>query len=261
MAKKTTIIEEGDRAHDEPAPPVDDSHIDREGNFEPGASGTPDSTGREGDEPKLVTVSVGGTTIEVSSEQAALIQAEQAASQDAIQQAQTLGEPAPREQDEVVPIEELLFTDPKAALEQLTAQITNTVRGEYQQDQSSKKFWDDFYIENPDLREEDHLVKAVLDRELGTLENMRGKVGRDKLAELTKGDILRITEKHQKGRKKKVDQTTQLEGTSTDGAPPPSPDNPPQEADSSRLPTLGDAIKQRKLNRARAGRADQPNLE
>jgi len=257
---KNPPIEEGDRSHDEPLPPADDSHINPDGSMAP----APDPADRSQDEPQLVAVNVGGQTLELPADQAALIQADQAASQDRYDalQVATPPEPSDRSQDDMVPLEDLLFTDPKAALAQLTQQITQTVRGEYQQDQASKQFWNDFYIENPDLREEDHLVQAVLNRELGTLENMRGKTGRDKLAELTKGDILRITEKHQKGRKKKVDQTTQLEGTSQGGgAAPPDPDNLSQEATPGRLPTLGDAIKQRKLNRAKANRVGQPNLD
>lgn len=253
MAKEPTKIEEGDRDLDEPLPPIDDSHIQGgHGNPTP-----PPDLSRSDDEPTMVSVVVGGVAMDLPEDQAALVQAEQEAARQVIQGLQVV-EPSSddRLNDDDPTAADLLFTDPAAAIAKITKEVTDTVRGEYRQDQASKDFWGDFYRENNDLREEDHIVRAVLDRDMDTLKNLTGKGGRDKLAELTKGEILRITEKHQKGKKKKADDTTTLEGGGADDAPT-SPDNPPKEP-SGRLPTLGDAIKERRLNRARAARGGQP---
>lgn len=256
MAKKPTEqSQEGDRSADEALPPADDSHIapgdtqiiDASAPADQG--GTGDDSSRDKDD--LVEVVIAGQTVKLAPETAALIEAEQTAASAAATQSQLASEPiasgdGDRSDDADA---ELMFSDPAQWKKNLVEGIRKEVTADYSADQQRKGFWDDFYRENDDLRGEDYLVQATLNRHFSVLENMKGRPGRDRLAELTKKDILALTKKYNKPPEN--NDTTNLEGAAGGEE---APDVPTPKKEPTRLPSLGDAIKQRRLNRAKAAR-------
>ena len=132
-----------------------------------------------------------------------------------------------------------------------------TISGQaYAADKAQNDFWTSFYGENPPLREEQMLVKMVLAQNAKSLRGLEKKVGRDKLAELVETEILRISNKHI-GRKKEPDETSTLEGgnviapITTEES-----DSLTTKAPSQRPPSMGDALKERRLRRQRAKRGE-----
>jgi len=154
----------------------------------------------------LQTVTIGGKTFQMEPEVAASIQAEQTSYQEQVSTAEAAtlavevaGKEAPgREQDadegEGTGIADLMFTDPEAYDKQLRESIKTDIRAEYQQDQARQTFWDEFYRENTDLADKKWMVEGVLARRLDSIGKLSGRPGRDKLAELTKGEILGLIE-------------------------------------------------------------------
>lgn len=241
-------IEEGTREDDEAPAPADDSHISPEGVVESPASAPADGDRDRDDD--LVEVVIAGQTIKIDSTAALLLDTERTQ----LAQQQQAPVEAPVADDRASDEEgyaELLFSDPNAAIKKLKAEMRQEIAADYNADQSRRDFWDDFYRENTDLRDEDHLVQATLSKHISALENMRGKAGRDKLAELTKKDILNLTKKYNKSAVK--NDTVTLEGA--DGGQEVFSE-PTADKEPTRLPSLGDVIKQRRLSRAKASRGN-----
>lgn len=103
--------------------------------------------------------------------------------------------PAPKADDFDYDTE--LFTNPKGAVERLKAEIrkeiTTEMRGEYNAAESSKTFWNTFYSENADLKDEKLIVTAVLNRDWAKLKDMDAPKAAKHLAEATKKEIMRLS--------------------------------------------------------------------
>lgn len=258
MAKKPAnktpdgVVLEGDREPGE-ATPLDDSHV-MEQVPDIGDGDAPDDAPKPTDppptEPKMYNVSIGGQTMMVAEDVYDAIMAERAEVAASRNPDPT---PPPRVEEEGDDYTDLLFSDPNALVEKITERVTAEVSSKlgnaYRADQAQKDFWSSFYTENKDLREEDGIVKMVLAKNWDMLKSLPGKRGRDKLAELTEAEILRIVNKR--------------------GAPPPGR-HVPLEGDSPSAPgrapvasaaeptgkvlTLGDALRERRKARDRANR-------
>lgn len=139
----------------------------------------------------------------------------------------------------------LLFTDPKAAVAEIKRQakeeVTREMRGEYNKAENTKVFWRKFYAKNKDLRSDHDLVELTLNGNLGDLANIPVDTAMERLADLTRQRILRYTGSAASNRGKKA----RVEGSD---AP-----TPPREAGEPDEPVrLSDIIKARRNKRASA---------
>jgi hypothetical protein len=246
----TTVVEEGTQEAGEEHPENDD-HITM--------GGTPVIEAQEGELPEEplvelepgqaseeVDVVIGGQIYRMSPEAAMAYQNEQAAAQED-QSAPPVQEE--NREEEGVDYSELLFTDPNAALKQhgeaVAKQVTEQLTSTYQKTNAQQQFWTDFYGENGELKEDDHIVRMILTQHYDVLENMSGKAARDKLAELTQTEILRLVNK-QGGTPDPDNPSTQLEGGTSEqpgvAVVAPTPKTPQ---------TLGQAIKERRMRQQR----------
>ena len=100
----------------------------------------------------------------------------------------------------------LLFENPNEAISQIRQGIIREVEGRYSQDQSQREFWRGFYRKHDDLDGEDTLVQAVMQRHWGELETLPVSTAQDKIADLTRGEILRISKKLKGGREDELPQ-------------------------------------------------------
>ncbi len=259
MAKKktTTVIEEdlpeeGIREAGEPLP-QDDSHIvmgdTSVGDGEEGSRDTQDE-----EQEQLVSITVGGQEMQVPQATADAYQAEQEANRYVPEPS---SEPAAEATDDTVDYEQLLFTDPNRALallsEQIRTQVTSELRGEYSADTAQREFWGSFYKENKELSEDDHIVRMVMTQNWDTLEGMKGKVARDKLAELTQREILRLVKKNRSSNPPSGG-SADLEGGTNKTSSTTSKEQSDEPTADAKVFSLGEAIKQRKLDRSRSNR-------
>ena len=88
----------------------------------------------------------------------------------------------------------LWFENPAAAKDAIKKEVRAEIVGEYQRDQAIKTFWDGFYRKHDDLRDDDFLVEAVLQRNPG-LFDLSVREAQEKLADLTRTEILRLSRK------------------------------------------------------------------
>lgn len=270
MAKKKGLIERvtetfmpGDREPGEEAP-TDDSHVKGTSASIQGHMADPESEivnfNRPAPEPEektedeLFDVEIAGTTRRVDQTTYDLVMAERASN---------IPDPDPDpiyEEPSSNFNAEDFYTDPEAALKAVEDRAVERAQNQQQANYAASKaqndFWSAFYEENPKLSGEDRLVKMMLAENMPKLQSLSGKNGRDKLAEYAESEILRISNKH-RGRPKAGNATTKLEGSSSSALTTADSDTqvldaPPAE----RPPSIGDAIKQRKLNRDRARRGE-----
>jgi len=141
--------------------------------------------------------------------------------------------------------ETFLFENPRGALEEfgrrVEERVTTRLTRQYQQDQGTTRFWQDFYREHGDLQPDHDLVQMTLNANLGDLSNMPIPQAMSKLADLTRQRIMRYSKKST-GRKATVE-----------GNDPPQPRRVPQE-EPTKIVTLGDMLKARRTQR-RKGQA------
>lgn len=219
----------GDPAQDEAFPPIGPDDPEEEEEFED------DDNEEEGDDPEEED-----GLAEIRRELAALRQ-ENAALRQSIPPSQ------PRQQqvepEEEPNWEELIFSDPNQAMklhgERVARQVESKLRAEYQREQSSSRFWNDFYKAHGDLKEDHDLVEATLSKNFSTLANIPVADAIEQLADLTRQRILRYSGKAKKSRKRPT-----VEGSTTPRkvqAPAPKPQQT----------TLIDLIKARKERRQR----------
>jgi hypothetical protein len=144
--------------------------------------------------------------------------------------------------------ETLIFADPKGAAKKIedraVAKAEKNLRREYQSDQSSNKFWTDFYAANSDLKDEDDLVQLTLNTNLATLGDMPVDAAMSKLADLTRQRIMRYSNGGAKPRSGRA----VAEGASA-------PSGRRAAAEPPRPKTLSDIIRVRKENRRKAASA------
>lgn len=152
--------------------------------------------------------------------------------------------PAPVVKDEPEPDwEKLLFENPKEyqrlMRESISKEITGKLTKDYNEDQNKTKFWDAFYNDHKDLKDDDDIVRAILNANLGVLADMPVKQAGDKLAELTRERILKYTG----GKPRTVEKKAVAEGANQP-APKPKP-----KSDDDSIVTLSDLIRARRLKR------------
>ena len=256
MAKKPVPNDEaleGDRLPDEAPAPADDSHLIMDMGSPIEGTPVPEENRGTPETPALVTVQVGNLTVDMTTEQAAEYHAQERQYRDALQAPAPTPDPTPPADDSRQGdpnFEDLIFTDPNAAMalmrDSIKTEVREEMRTEYNQDQQQRDFWSNFYLENKELKEDDGLVKVVLQDNWNSLQNLTDKAGRDKLAELTQAKILGYVNKHGSKSGGKV---VSLEGESPapPGSPAPSADDPVDIAP--KVTSLGDAIKERRKRR------------
>ena len=254
--KKTTTVEEeveeGTRESGEEAP-RDDSEILSQADTSIGGG----EADRSVDEEPVSTESESDDMVEVAIDGALYSMPKAAAEAYSIEQQSnstaTANIPQEREvspDTEPVNYEELLFTDPNEALrlhgEEVADKVTKEITGAYQQDQARQVFWDDFYGDSPELKEEAHIVRMVMEQHWDVLKDLKGKTVRKKLAELTQKEILRLANKQKGIGSKSGATTTALEG---DTQPAPAPAAEEDEEQDHIPPTLNAAIRERNKKR------------
>lgn len=89
-------------------------------------------------------------------------------------------------------LETLLFTNPKEALAKVKADILAEVRGETAQRAAQTGFWQHFYEKNPELKDADLVVKAVMGREMAKLAPLTVEKAAEVLAEASQKELLRL---------------------------------------------------------------------
>lgn len=91
----------------------------------------------------------------------------------------------------------LLFEDPNRAIQQIKQEIRAELSVAYDQDQKLQAFWRDFYAGNTDINPSDDgiIVRALLNEHLAELAPMRAEDAARSLADLTRKEILRISQK------------------------------------------------------------------
>lgn len=208
------------------------------------------------EEADLVSIKLGDRTFQVPAEMAEAYNAEVGRFSTEIEKAKKTGREAPPartddtppKKDAVVDEEDLttlIFTDTKKAI----AKITETVRADltksYQEEQTRSAFWGDLEAENPELKGRRTLVTAVMQEHWNDLKDLKGKDAREKVAELTREEILSLSNQFNKGKSRAKGAAETLEGAST-GARRPSGsdedrDNTPR--------SLSAALKARKTKR------------
>lgn len=145
--------------------------------------------------------------------------------------------------------EKMLFENTEEGIEtlkqDLREEIRDELRSEYQKDTGEREFWRDFYAENKDLdkSKDDDIVRATLNKNIGTLGDMPVGEAIKKLGELTRERIIQYTGK----KKTEGDPKTkaQVEGA---GEKTPKPAKKPED----NVVSLGDIIRGRKQARAAA---------
>lgn len=101
------------------------------------------------------------------------------------------------EEEEEPDWENLIFTDPKKALdmrdERVRRQVTSELRGEYQREQSTARFWNDFYKANDDLKGDKDIVEMILNKNFSDLANVPIDQAMKKLADLTRQRVMKYS--------------------------------------------------------------------
>ena len=232
----------------------------------PGPGGTPTPA------PTLVEVEIGGVKMKVAEDVASAITKQKEESQGAVEEAEAraadatraaaIPAPQPKEGEKRDPFAYLgdqLFEDPAAALRgfaQLMKQnITSDLTGKYQAASNEKEFWADFYETNPDLKEFKLQVDGVTDKNMSKIGSLPVDKAVDRIADLTRKELLRISNKFGKG-KQEPNKSTTLE--SAQDAVLPGPGGAPQEgnpmepAEQGKVVTLSSLLKDRKERRRKA---------
>jgi len=148
-------------------------------------------------------------------------------------------------QKEIKPVEKKeeeldVWSDPagyiKNQIESAKTEIETKLTGAYNKQVSQQKFWDNFYAENDDLKDDKFMVEAVMGRDWNELGSMDGSKAAKKLAERTRKEILKLNPQ------KKVKQV-KIEGGSI------KQEKPPEKVEVTDI-KFGDVLK----NRAKARR-------
>jgi hypothetical protein len=153
-------------------------------------------------------------------------------------------EPADEMDDEE--FDALLFSNPREALRINNERVKRELRNEYTNNQGTTKFWENFYRDNSDLKDDDDLVQSTLQKNMAELGNMPVDKAMGRLAELTRERILGFMKK----RKEPRGQNRAI----AEGSNPPSiPRGPAVDDDDDAKPTtMGDLLKSRRAKRRKA---------
>lgn len=137
-----------------------------------------------------------------------------------------------------------LYSNPKEALKKygkiVKDEVSRDLTSKYQQERGQSKFWEDFYKDHKDLKDDHFLVQSTLSANMAALANVPVADAMNKLADLTRQNIMRYSQKGA-GRKARVE-----------GNDPPQPRPQPREEPT--VVTLGDILRSRREAR-RKGQA------
>lgn len=99
-----------------------------------------------------------------------------------------------------------LFTAPTATLERVRAEAVEQAKTEvmtaYQQAENQRAFWAEFYRVNPDLKEDDMVVRAVLQNNFGEYSKLSVATVIEKLGTASKEKVLAIQSRGKGGKSK-----------------------------------------------------------
>jgi len=163
---------------------------------------------------------------------------------------QRQAEPAPADEEEPN-WDELLFKDPKAAMklhgERVAKEVKRDLTRQYESDQSNTRFWNSFYQNNPDLKDDHDLVTATLNKHFNDIGSMRSDLAQEKLADLTRARIMKYSGKSgvEPGKKRSRAQAEGAAEPRKRSAPPPKADN---------VTSLSGVIRRRKELRYKRGK-------
>lgn len=101
-------------------------------------------------------------------------------------------EPTPEPQNWVEQAKEHWYTDPDKAITVLRQGITGEVKAENAKKENSKKFWDNFYEKNPDLRNSPRAVNLVMSEKRADFEKLTVGQLTEKLAAETRSFIASV---------------------------------------------------------------------
>jgi hypothetical protein len=150
----------------------------------------------------------------------------------------------PKEEKPKTSYKDLIFTDPDAAVDlikkEAVAEAEGKLRGQYERDQGTQKFWTGFYEKHKDLKDDKDLVELTLNSNLPSLANIPVDDAMKKLADLTRERIIRYSGGTRPKGKKAV----------AEGNSPPSERRPA--AIGAEVTSLGDVIRARRRKRASA---------
>lgn len=195
--------------------------------------------------PVDVEVELNGKKFKVTPELAEVIKAMKASPEPQPQQ-QVVFAPPPTQQQQADPLEgleQLWYTRPREAFQFLEERITKKVRAEYMAERSREKTWETFYSKHPDLKPWTHFVQAAYSKNQSMLGNMSVDKGLDKLAELTRTELLAATS----GFRHNV--PTQTPPVITEGSSSSTPQATPAPAQTEPPSSLTAALKARKAQR------------
>src|SRR5262245_8236870 len=182
--------------------------------------------------PKMVTVKHGGKEYALPEEAAQAWEArDREYSQNFSRQGEELGQlrawrrqvestvqPAkPQEPD----INTLWFENPAKAQELIEQRIVERVTRSYQSDQATKRFFDGFYRANSDLQEDEWVVNTVFQDHFSELADLPISRAQEKLGELTRERILKLTRKTKSSDEPSRSKQTLVESASGDRTPRP----------------------------------------
>lgn len=209
--------------------------------------------------PKFVTVKHGGRELQVPEDLAGAWQEREREFETRIgKQGQELGElrkwrqqaeaairPQPAQPAEP-DINTLWFENPQAAYQKIKQDVREEITSDYRRDQALRSFWDGFYRGNDDLREDAWVAETVFRDNFQDLADMPTSKAQEKLADLTREKILRLTRKA----KTEITRAPMLESASGDR--PPRPQRDEDEDDGPK--TMGELIAQRRARRMAVGK-------
>jgi hypothetical protein len=157
------------------------------------------------------------------------------------QQPPSVPKPPGQTQEEDDKLDELLFTNPKEAIkkirESVGAEIEGRLTKRYNQAENTRRFWDSFNKQFPDLVDDRDIVEMTMNANLDKIANIPVDKAMEKLAELTRDRIRRYTT--QRPRSKKA----VAEGS---GNPLPRP----TQEDKPEVVSIGELIRRRRAQRS-----------
>lgn len=195
--------------------------------------------------PVDVEVELGGKKFKVAPELAEVIKAMRTPPEPAPQQQIVYAQPPAQQppSDPLDGLEQLWYTRPREAYQFLEERITNKVRQEYTAERNRERTWESFYSKHPDLKPWTHFVQAAYAKNVTMLGNMTVEKGLDRLAELTREELLAATSGF------RHNAPTQTPPVITEGASSSSPAGTPVVAPTEPPSSLTAALKARKAQR------------
>ena len=137
-------------------------------------------------------------------------------------QIEALKKPAPPQEDaDPQDMDVLLFSNPKEAVKRIKAEIREEIRGEQAITQAQNAFWSAFYEEYPELKEDDLVVKAIMNREMGTLKPLKIEKAIKVLGEESQKYLLARGVKREKKKKQHAEGNNERSGVLGEPVAPP----------------------------------------